>query len=435
MMKKISALLLALVMVLAIGATAFAADDSYKGSGNANTNVSGNNIPLYKAIVMFNTDGSEIREPNVSFTYTVTPATVANNTTVTDDGSNNGNDPVTVKVNDGVAGAFNSTLTLNFADSNAKVTAAQDGTKLEKNGNLVIDPSVFTHAGIYRYLITETSDPADVATVGLDARTANYDNTRYLDVYIKNKDDGSGFELSAAVIFVTTSQTDGTEGKEPITTTTEKTTGYQPGADGTDATIEYEDDETVDKYHTFNLEVNKTTTGNLADKTHDFPFEITLTGKKAATIIADYAKTGATYVGTEPDTVNISTTAALLTPALSNGDSVTITGIPVGTTVLVKETNDTYDEYVPSITTQDGFTGLALTVTEKLTTLTGTTQLTAAAEITDKTQKSVIGLTNNLPEISPTGLVLRFAPYALILGAGVVLLLISHRRKAAGEED
>lgn len=438
--KKIGALLLALVMVLAMGTTSFAADDIYTGSENSNALISGTDIPLTKGIVLFNTDSSEIREPNISFTYTVTPVdpTAANQgkplagVTVTDDGSRNSGTPVTVNVYDGVDAAFTSTLTLSFADTNQKVAAAKSGTELEKSGNLVVVPSAFPHAGIYRFVITEAANPTNVTSVGLDSRTNNYQNTRYLDVYIKNGD--SGLEMYGAVIFKSsaTDAVDSTKGD--IITSTEKTTGFEPSVGSTGGPTTYENDDTVDKYHTFNLEVNKTITGGLADKTHDFPFEITLTGDKTSTIITDYSKTGASYVGNEPTIVNISTTAAVLTPALSNGDSVTITGIPVGTTVMVKETNDTYDKYTPSITTQTGFTGLALTVTGALPAQNGSTQLSAAAGITSKDENSVIGLTNNLAEVSPTGVVLRVAPYALMLIAGIFLLVLARRRKADREE-
>lgn len=433
-MKKLGALVLALGMVLAMGTSALTADDTYTGSENANAVISGTTIPLTKGIVLFNTDGEAIREPNISYTYTVTPVVSAADSqgkplagvTVTDDGTRNviegTKTPVTVNVYDGVAAAFTSQLTLTFAETNAKAAAAQAGTELEKTGNLTVNPSAFPHAGIYRFVITETVNPTNVTTVGLDERTDDYQGTRYLDVYIKNGDDGR-LEMYGAVIFKSSSN-----GNDVIDTNTAKTTGFEP-----EDSSDYENDNTVDKYHTFNLEVNKTITGGLADKTHDFPFEITLTGNKAATIITDYSKSGATYVGTEPTTVNINTNAAVLTPALSDGDSVTITGIPVGTTVLVKETNDTYDQYTPSITTQTGFTGLTLTETGALTAQTGTTQLSTTPEITNKDAKSVIGLTNTLAEVSPTGIVLRIAPYALMLVAGFFLLIISRRRKAVEE--
>ncbi len=112
------------------------------------------------------------------------------------------NNPVTVKVYDGVAGAFASSLTLSFADTNTKVAAAQSGTEVEKTGNLTVTLSAFQHAGIYRYKITEVANPTDVISVGLDARDSAYDSTRYLDVYIKNG--SNGLEMYGAVIFKST---------------------------------------------------------------------------------------------------------------------------------------------------------------------------------------------------------------------------------------
>lgn len=444
-LRIISALVLVVMMIAVVGA-AWAATDVYNGSNQVeNTHditgglIGGTTIPLTKGIVLFNTNGSEIREPNISFTYTVTPVdpTTANQgqpllgVTVTDDGSRNSENPVTVNVYDGVAGAFASSLTLSFADTNTKVAAAQSGTEVEKTGNLTVTLSAFQHAGIYRYKITEEANPTDVTSVGLDARDSAYDSTRYLDVYIKNG--SNGLEMYGAVIFKSTDANAISDTNGDITTSTEKTTGFEPSVGSTGGPANYEADTNVDKYHTFNLEVNKTITGGLADKTHDFPFEITLTGNKTATIVTDYSKAGASYVGTEPTTVNINTTAAVLTPALSDGDSVTITGIPVGTTVQVKETNNTYDQYTPSITNQTGFTGLTLSTTGAMA--AGTTQLSAAATISDKTQNSVIGLTNNLAEVSPTGYVTRFAPYALILVGGIVLLIIAKKRKPAKDDE
>ena len=448
-MKKLTALLLALVMVLAIGATAFAdpttsngaKTDVYSGSENANAVISGTTIPLTKSIVLFNTNGSEIREPNIKFTYTVTPVdeTAANQgkpltgVTITDDGSRNDDTPVTVNIYDGVADAFTTPLEITFSENNAKVAAAQAGTELERTDNLVINTGAFDHAGVYRFKITETVQPGDITTVGLDTRDDTaYDPVRFLDVYIKNGT--SGLEMYGAVIFKSTTSEATDPIKGDITPDTEKTTGFGPNNKDGSGSYDYENDKTVDKYHTFNLEVNKTITGGLADLSHDFPFEITLTGNKDAVIKTDYSKTGATYVGTEPTEVPISTTAVVLTPALSNGDSVTITGIPVGTTVLVKETNDTDDEYTPSITTYTGFTELNLTESGKLTPKTGTTQLEAATEITSKDAKSVIGLTNTLAEVSPTGVALRFAPYAIMLGAGVALFIILKVRKNKAAE-
>ncbi len=429
-LKKILAVLLAVMMVAALSVTALADNDNtYAGSNQPEaTAATDTAIPFNKTIVVFNTDESAIREPNITYTYAVEPidTTAANQgkalagVTVTDSNNN------TVTVLDGVAGGVTGT-SISFAETNSAATYV-NGNEIEKNSTLGVDLSVFERAGVYRYKITETTNVTP-ESVGITRDATGYDATRYLDLYVGNKT-GGGFEVLGAVIFKTTNTQAGTEGKDSITTTTEKTTGFEPGTDGTPGTTDYTNDTTVDRYFTYNVEVKKTTSGALADKTNDFPFEITITGDKAATIVADYAATGATYVGTVPTTINVNTTPVVLTPALSDGDSVKITGLPIGTTVLVKETNNTPDKYVPTIDTQTGFTGLELTVTAALDT-NESTQLKTSPEITDKTQNSVIGLTNTIQTISPTGVVMRFAPFAIILAAGCMLLLVARKRREA----
>ena len=70
-MKKLTALLLALVMVLAMSASAFAdTGDAYNGA--TQTTTTDNKIPLTKTIVFINENGSSVYQPNITYSYGMT---------------------------------------------------------------------------------------------------------------------------------------------------------------------------------------------------------------------------------------------------------------------------------------------------------------------------------------------------------------------------
>ena len=105
-MKKLTALLLALVMVLAIGSTALAsapdtAGDAYNGASQTTTG--SNTIPLTKTIVFINENSSTVYQPNITYQYAIAPVDPGT-ATVTDD------TPDTAKVNAGVAGGVSGVI-------------------------------------------------------------------------------------------------------------------------------------------------------------------------------------------------------------------------------------------------------------------------------------------------------------------------------------
>ena len=120
-------------------------------------------------------------------------------------------------------------------------------------------------------------------------------------------------------------------------------------------------------------------------------------------------------------------------------------GIPNGTKVEVYETNDVAGVTYQVTTTTDGTDNVDDAVTHNDTPTTAEIQTTRAAYQSTKTSITptkdadddtahTIAVDNNLQIISPTGVALRVAPYALMLAAGVALLVISRRRKAAADE-
>ena len=89
------------------------------------------------------------------------------------------------------------------------LTAAAAGA--ENNKNITVDFSsvTFESAGVYRYVITRAVTDDNNAIV-------QDDNDRFLDVYVKENNDGT-FEIYGYVLHDTT---------EDITTATEKSDGF-----------------------------------------------------------------------------------------------------------------------------------------------------------------------------------------------------------------
>ena len=142
--KKISALVLALVMVLAMGTTAFADDDNvYTGVNQTEaTSVSGTtSIPLNKTIVIFNTDdNTTVREPDITFSYAL--AKVDSNaadgaqlsSTVSDDTN-------TVRVYNGVSSAVTAPTAITYSQSNT-VSATTKGYEVLKDISIMPELSI-----------------------------------------------------------------------------------------------------------------------------------------------------------------------------------------------------------------------------------------------------------------------------------------------------
>jgi len=446
-MKKLTALLLALVMVLAMSATAFAADDTYKGANDPNAiGVAGTEaIPMTKSIIFFNENSSAVYEPNITFKYTVEPATLAESTTTVNDGTN------VAYVHPGVTGGV-AGVEIPFTSTTDAKTSSPDGVEVEETRDLSVDLSKFSAPGIYRYKITErvgastdaAGDNDALKAAGLTAREDGYIDTRYLDVYIRYNA-ARELEMYGAVIFSTAGNaTAGTDGKDSITTDTEKTTGFQPGADPTSpAPSDYKSDVTVDKYTTYDFTVKKTVSG-LGDKNHEFPFYVDIANSIAGAKYTYKDKAGTStpeVIGTAA-TIAKGTNNKDSTLKLKDGESVTFVGVPSNQTteltVDVTEYNDTVDKYVPEVTAKNGTITMESTNAAKgnaMTEKTGSDSTSTFAVKTNDVTAQILTIDNNLPEISPTGVVLRVAPYAIMLGAGVVLFIILKSRKNKAVEE
>jgi len=411
-MKKLTALLLALVMVLAMNATAFAAADL---PANGKVTTGDTELTIKKEVGFFAPDGTTINYPEITYTYDIVPVTGVNATI-----KDAANHQATVK--DGVAGAVTMGTDNTAVIGPGSVDAKPAGTiKDDTFAIKVVEPMVFTSAGIYRYRITEAV--SDMDKLGYEEATNNKDD-RYLDVYIGNKADGSGLEVKGYVLFYNADANKSFDGTD-TTTLTQKTEGFVH--EDKDPDNDYSDDAYLDKYKAYNVTITKEVTGAMGDKNNPFPFGVAISD---APVTSD-------IVITVDDTSANSADPALVALAngevtmkniatLKHGQSVTIKGIPVGAKVSIKETNDTADTY--TVSTE----GLDTPVSGSVT---GGTDSGVGDVKSDVVATKDVKFTNNLEDVSQTGVVLRFAPYALMLGAGIALFIILKVRKNKAVEE
>ncbi len=478
-MKKIMALVLALAMVFALSSVAFADKDLTNGEVGGYTvadtpNVNDKVVNIKKEITAFNPDEALIYGPAITYTYTITPASGSELVDITDsESTQNNSDPdhysglaVTVTANAGVTtgvtanggaagNATSATGTIEWTNADI-LDASATGTPNYKNLKLAFTNVNFGAPGVYRYKITET--PNAYVTSGVT--DGNITNVRYLDVYVMRSDtyDATTLEASDWRVYGYVCL-DSTLGTTDVTDQIAKTDGFVD-TDGTTETV------TADQYRTYNLTIGKTLVNDATMNSHKFPFDaawtagpatgtfqfaVEETGTASATKAAQAAATTVNGTSVAADTLYkvggadaVGTPDKDGTPLIANGGTIKYIGIPNGTKVAVTETNDvigtTYSttgtETIDGTDTEIAWTGgtAAKTSDNKIATMNQsntTIYAQAAAPANDK--NVAIQVTNTLAIISPTGYVARIAPYALMLGVGVALLLITRRRREDSE--
>ena len=394
-------------------------------------------VVLQKGIVMYNTEGENIYQPTISYSYEISPETVATGITVTDDHS------VTGRVHSGVTGGLVlGTSTVTFSNSDTTTTTAfdGDGVEVKKTISATVDLSKFTTPGIYRYSITESVATADLTKAGISRDTDNYNSKRYIDVYIGNADSGEGFKVLGYVCFISdgadkiidgaNASNDQIIAKSQGFVNTYDTNSSTPGTTAEKGH--------ADTYYTYNVTVTKNIEGTLADKTHKFPFEINETGVTgqpfSVTTTADAGDLSLSDAGAASGSKEAKIGTAF-TANLTDDKEVKLIGLPANTKISkVEETNDTLDVYSTDIKI-DGTTDREATsvAADGKIDITGAKAVSAYGSCDDvEAAQSVTAflITNTLSEVSPTGLMFRYGPYIILLGAGLLLLALMHRRRS-----
>ena len=255
---------------------------------------------------------------------------------------------------------------------NATFSATDSGTSVSKDVTVTFPADLFTSVGIYRYKITQMI-PANTGVVAASSSPT----TRYLDVFVQNKADGTGLEVAYFVLAFTANNT------ASSTSYTEKSDGFQ------------------NTYNSHTLTVKKEVTGNQGNRNQDFYFPITITNSEGTTKKYNYTKTGGTGTFTSGTSQTIS---------LKHGETIEITGLTA------------QDIYNVSEIAADGYT-----TTYKIGTGSETSD---TAALTDTiTADRTITFINTKNANTPTGVILTFMPYILMILAGFVVASLFLRRK------
>ena len=374
--KRLLALMLVLVASLGFGCVAYAA--TIPSEGHIEKTDGDSEIKISKTMELNSSSPGTVFAPAITYTYTLTSGTAD---TSTDPQIKSGSTAYLATGSDPV-------VTVSYSDSDS----ATSGNSVEKSITYEFNPDAFPSAGIYRYVITETAS-VDPASIGI-TRASNYVTVKYLDVYVTNGD---------------------TAGEKKIT-------GYVLW-NSIDPSIDPEDRKSPgwsEVYNVYTLQIKKNITGALADKTAEFPFKVTLNGQLSS---AKLDTDGTLNVGS-------STTPYTVTGNLGDNGTMYISGIPTTVTFDIGEKNPTADVYKATAVATGIDTGATLADDEELTkNATDYEAVVTNGAKTTISSDAKITVTNELDSPSPTGVILYFAPYILIGGLAVLLLVISVKSK------
>lgn len=454
-MKKALALALAVLMMASLSVAVFAEGEAELTGGEVGgftptspdtPTAQNKTLILKKELTAYNADEAEINAPTISYTYAITAGDAGVNVTDAASDHAEGIGARTVPTKAGITEGVAITGTIGWTNAET-LTAATGGAANYKDLKINFSNVVFTGPGIYRYVITETAP--NYAASGVTATTGTH--TRYLDVYVKAADsftNGSAADDWDIYGYVCMYENKAiTPDGDTTTTGAMKTNGFVAGTN--DGTVIK-----ADSYYTFNVTVSKTVQNdNYAKATHAFPFTVIFTNA-AVTQSVDISSA---TTGTTTPTGFVDPAAGALSEGktkdivfIKDGASVKYIGIPNGTSVEVYETND-MTGVIYQVTTTLTPTGTAPTTDNSVSwgkAPTVAVAQAAAKEAFQSTKATItttadkdddnayaVAVTNRLLTISPTGVSLRVAPYALMLCAGLLLVFFSRRRKAKAESE
>lgn len=311
--------------------------------------------------------------PNVSFSYTVSPVDptqgeTRNGVPVTR-GADNG---VTYSGDDATGNPYGTAV---FAPGNA----LDNRTTVSDTVDFGINANAFTIPGVYKYTITENTFDYD----GITDETG----TLYLYVYVENVNN------NVQVTYTEVVNTDGG------TSATAKTDTY---------TNDYDSQGNV----LHDLTVYKVISGNAADLTASFSFDVTINGEggeKYYVEIGTYTTDRGFVAGSGENDHAILTSGTKGNFTLGNNQAIKIYGLDSDDSYTVEELNDNTNGYTLKINDVPNADGI--------------TRGTITADATVKFE-------NNKAVSTPTGVIMNVAPYALMVVIAAAGAFVFLRKRA-----
>lgn len=388
-------------------------------------------LTLKKEIVITteedHTSETAVDVPDIIYTYTVDPVELEKDTvSVTDRDGYKVN--VSSGVKDGLKIGDDTTAAFGNSTTDKKtIKITGDRGIVTDTFEITLDSEKFNTAGIYRYKITETADPTDVASAGI-VRPKDYTAVRYVDVYVRLNEEGKA-EIYGTVVFA--------EDGDVKAETTQKTEGFTDESDVTDPKDEKGDDcnpyegatavqkGLADTYPLMNYTVKKVVDGN----TGTFDFKVTVSD----------ANNVFTFDG-NGESKTVSKGSADITKNLGNGGTIVLKDLPATASIAVSETNKAANNSAYMVTAKDGETVLIDNdLMEAGNTGTQGFEATAFATISNGTLTKKLNetvFTNTVKEISVTGVLFTVAPFAALAGVGTLFagLFIKNRKRDDSNE-
>lgn len=320
-----------------------------------------------------------------------------------------------------------------ISDSNGKIAAKNvvysksdllqpNQTSIKKDTGNIFESVTYTHAGEYVYTVAETQNVgwAQILknSVAIDSMT--YDNRSYeMHVIVKNKTTGGTYISS--VYFKQVSPSVNGKVKPSESGTTYKydlfTNIYRKNAGKiTDPNEPNPNKPNVSKVdpNAKSLVIKKVVSGATADKSKDFTFKLTFTKASTETsqsITGKIGETSKTFVYGQETTIT-----------LRHDQSLVFDTIPAGTRYKLVETGS------------QGYTASAAYKEN------GASKNQAGTVSTNFTQDSILigekpndnTITNSLPDVTPTGLLIDNLPFILMIGLGLAgFVVLSKKRRQA----